>query len=131
MLSTVGVLSACQTTPVELPDWDSIPAATVECSQPLDATLDFTGTQIAMDDQAIIRLGQYETAFEANRDNLRDACEALRQQAMAYNMLVQSGNMQREIAVIRQELLNQERRNRQIDNWFYRVIILLGAGASL
>ena len=51
---------------------------------------------------------------------------ALEAQAQAYNSLIEAGKMQQQIAQIRQEMLDQSRKDHMVDNLTHRVIIVLG-----
>jgi len=129
----IGILTGCSSTPVSLPSWD-IPEATEEAQQPLElpvrpqATLSATG-MAEFSQEGMLQLQRYVAASEANFAIARANAQALEAQSRAYNALIQAGQLQRQVAEIRQELLEIERRDHFIDVWFHRGIIVLGAVA--
>ena len=118
LLFLVGISAGCSSNPVTLPDWDLEPAE-VTAQEPL-ALPQLTDplTAEALESLLIISEGNYEIAFANAR--------ALNAQAQAYNALIEAGKMQVQIAEIRQEMLDQERRDHMVDNLTYRVVIILG-----
>ena len=126
----IGILTVCSSTPVTLPSWDIPPAAT-EAQQPLSlperpvATLSASG-KAEFSKEGMNQLRRYTTASEANFEIAKANAAALEAQSRAYNALIDAGKMQRQVAEIRQELLEAERRDHFIDNWFHRGLIALG-----
>jgi len=129
-LLAIGILTGCSSTPPELPEWD-IPRATEEAQAPLTlperpkATVtDVGGAMFTA--QGMQQLKRFVVASEANYDIAQANAEALEAQSKAFNALIDAGTVQREVAQIRQELLETERRDHFIDNWFHRGVIILG-----
>jgi len=126
----LGTLSGCANTPVSLPSWD-IPQATEEAQQPLElpvrpqATLSETG-MAEFSQEGMLQLQRYAAASEANFAIARANAQALEAQSRAYNALIDAGELQRQVAEIRAELLELERRDHFIDVWFHRGVIVLG-----
>lgn len=130
MLLLIGILTGCSSTPVELPEWD-IPEANVQAQYPLSlperppASIGQSGnaefTQAGM-----LQLQRYAVTSETNFTIAQANAEALEAQSRAYNSLIDAGKMQHQVAQIREELLEIERRDHATDNWFYRGIIALG-----
>jgi hypothetical protein len=79
----------------------------------------------------LLQLERIIETGKANHDIAAANAEAAKAQSQAYNQLIEAGRMQREVAVIRQEMLDQERRDHQVDNLFHRVIIALGIVAAV
>ena len=124
-------LSGCASqNPVDLPDWDLTPA-TVEIQQPLrlpefpspgrqpDDTLTFTPEQFAV-------VLDYMTIAGGNYDIAAENAAALDALSKAYNHLIEAGKLQMQFTQVRDEQLARERRDHEMDNWFYRGLIALG-----
>ena len=124
-------LSGCASqNPVDLPDWDLTPA-TVEIQQPLrlpqfpsperqpDDTLTFTKAQFAV-------ILDYMTVAGGNTDIALENAAALESLSKAYNHLIEAGKLQMQFTQVRDEQLQRERREHEMDNWFYRGLIALG-----
>jgi hypothetical protein len=105
--------------------------ATVEIQQPLrlpefpsparqpDDTLSFTPEQFAVVlDYMVISGGNYDIALEN--------AAALESLSGAYNHLIEAGKLQMQFTQVRDEQLQRERREHEMDNWFYRGLIALG-----
>jgi hypothetical protein len=122
-------LSGCVTSPT-LPEWDTLPLASVEVQrpvalppQPLAATS--TDTTITFDEQGIRELEAFYLAAQGNQVIAQENVLALEAQSRAYNELLQAGEFQRQIAVIRQEQLVEERKRHWWDKIFLGGIIVL------
>ena len=129
-------LSGCASAPTPLPEWQSLPLASVEIQRPLDLparplAASATETTITFDEQGIRDLESFYLIAQGNQMVGESNAEALEAQSRAYNALLQAGELQRQIAVIRQELLEQERKNHFWDNIFYRGIIVVGVVAAV
>jgi len=132
----LGSLSGCASqSPVDLPDWDLTPA-TVEIQQPLrlpempspertdEDTFTFTPDQFA-------RLLDYATVAGGNYDIALENAAALEALSGAYNHLIEAGKLQMQFTQVRDEQLQRERREHEMDNWFYRGLIALGIAVAL
>ncbi len=93
------------TNPVAYPDLCPIPWASTSCWQRLDVYED-----IAIGNLSIAQL---------NADIARDS-------DTAYDFILSSAKRQQQIGRIREEMLEQERRDHLLDNWFHRGLIALG-----
>jgi len=72
----------------------------------------------------VVAIGNYEIAQEL--------ANALRSSDASYDALLGAAKVQQELSRIRQELLEKERRDHAIDNWWYRgIIALIGVGVAL
>ena len=130
------VLSGCANSPVELPSWDQLDYAEGEVQMPLSlperpqiASSDDSSVTYNIDQFAI--LVDYMDAAEANESIATDNAEALESMERAYNHLIDAGKMQREVSILRQQLLDEERNAHLIDNMWHRGIIVLGIIAAV
>jgi hypothetical protein len=71
-------------------------------------------------------LVDYMDVAEANQAIAEDNAEALESMERAYNHLIDAGKMQREVAILRQQLLDESRNAHLIDNMWHRGLIALG-----
>ena len=124
-------LAGCANSPVELPSWDQLDYADGEVQMPLSlpdrpqiATSDDLSATYNLDQFAV--LVDYMDVAEANESIATDNADALKSMEQAYNHLIDAGKMQREVAVLRQQLLDEERNAHLIDNLWHRGIIVLG-----
>lgn len=97
------------TDPTEYPDLCNIPWTSANCWQRLDVFED-------------VAIGNQELA-QLNADIARDSDEA-------YDHILSAAKSQQQISQIREEQLEIERRDHLLDNWFYRIIIVLGLASS-
>jgi hypothetical protein len=126
----LGALTACSTTPPELPDCE-IPLAPESAQQPiilpdLPAVVSSTETTATFDLEGMKRLKQYRIASETNMTIASDNAGALEARNESVNYLIECGKSAKAFAAVRQEQLDIERRDHFIDNWFYRGLIALG-----
>jgi len=79
-----------------------------------------------------LKLDAFDIVATANSSLAGLNASALRKSDASYDQLIEAGKLQQQLAIIRQDLLKQERQAHMMDNWFYRIIIALGlAGAAL
>ncbi len=124
------MVSACATEPIQLPDFEEAARSDAEVTNPVTlpklCTIPFTAAECwqrldVFDDVAV---GNTETA-QLNADIARDG-EA------AYDHILSAAQKQQEIAQIRQEMLEAERKDHFIDNMWHRgLIIVLAIGMIL
>jgi len=129
-------LIGCQTNPVELPLWDDLEYASTDVVSPTvlparPAPESSDQHTVSYDAAGFDILISYMDVSDANYDVAVALALALQAQAVAYNHLIDAGKMQRQIAVIRAELLQEERTGRTVDRIFYQGIIVLGLLAAL
>lgn len=73
----------------------------------------------------------YEEVAEFNTVAAENLLSALVKSEEATNYIIEAAKMQREIAIIRQDLLEESRRQHTMDKWFYRVLIVAIGAAAL
>lgn len=127
--------ASCATAPVDLPEWDlAARQDDLEVADPipLPALCEIPSTG-QWPVQCWKALDAYDIAATANYEAAVLNANALRQSEGAYDHLIEAGKLQSQLAQIREEMLERERRAHTMDNWFYRVIITLGlvVGATL
>jgi len=129
LLFLAGISAACSNNPVVLPVWDLEPAE-IEAQKPLTLPVlpsaGVSGDLATFGQAEMVQLERYVTTSEGNYLIALANAEALESQAKAYNALIEAGKMQRQIAVIRQEMLDQERSDHFVDNMTHRIVILVG-----
>ena len=127
-LIAVGCASQPRT---PLPDWEAAAREEQEVADPIKlpelCALPSDGRWGAR--CWVIFVDQYEIIAEGNTEIAFLNASALRKTEAAYDHLIAAGKMQQEIAEIRQELLEEERRGRMMDTWWYRGLIALGVVA--
>lgn len=122
------MVAGCASNPVELPDWDlAARQSDVEVTNPLPlpmlCAIPETGVWPA---ECWKMLDAYDIVASANYEAAASNASALRKSEAAYDSLIEAGKLQSQLARIREEMLERERRAHTLDNWFYRVIIALG-----
>lgn len=136
-LCLIVIISGCSSTAVELPQWDDLEYSSTEISMPVrlpqrPSESSFTESTVTYNSDGFDRLIAYMDVSDANYDVGVALAKALEAQARAYNHLIDAGRFQHEIAVIRQEQLEQERKDHFIDNLWHRgFIVLIGIGTVL
>ncbi len=120
--------SGCASNPPELPTWDFEPLDTdIAEAIPLGAMPMPTGNAAG---ELVLTLEQgqelelYQVRADSNTLLANDNAAAARELQKSHSELVVAGKSQREVAVLRQELLDQERADRRSDNLFHRVLII-------
>ncbi len=110
-----------------LPDWSGAAREVKEVADPIELP---ELCEIPRDGQWSLdcwrALNEYDIVASGNTDIAIANTEALRKTEAGYDHLILAGQMQQEIAEIRQELLDEERKGRMMDKWFYRGVITLG-----
>lgn len=132
---TLGALTACSTTPIELPDCE-VPVASLVVQQPLPLPelpdeVSRTANTATFNKAGMADLKLYRIAAETNFNIGVATAGALLARNQATNELISCSKMQKEWAKIREEMLEQERRDHLVDNWFHRVLIALGILVTL
>ena len=124
-------LSGCASqNPVDLPDWDLTPA-TVEIQQPLrlpeiPSPASTTEDSVTFTREGFAALVQYTIVAGGNTDIALENAAALEALSRSYNHLIEAGKLQMQFTQVRDEQLQRERREHEMDNWFYRGLIALG-----
>ncbi len=125
-----SLLIGCATPPDPFPAWD-IPEASTDVQRPLttpDRPKAATHTEdtITFNRQGMDDLEEFFQIAVSNEVISQANANALQSQAMAFNSLLQAAEFQRQIGIIKSELLELERSNHFWDNLFYRIAIALG-----
>lgn len=126
----LGVLTACSSTPLELPTCQ-IPETSLDTQQPLTlpelpVEVSSTESTATFDVAGMQQLKRYRIASEANSAIASANADALAARNESTNALIECSEGQEHWSQIREEMLEQERRDHFIDNWFYRGVIALG-----
>lgn len=113
--------------PVALPDWEMAARVEMETADPtplpLLCEIPATGTWTLECWQA---LDEYDIVATGNTVIAQANADALRKTEQGYDALIGAGKLQQQLSQIRQEMLERERREHTMDNWFYRIVIGLG-----
>jgi hypothetical protein len=122
--------SACAVDPIQLPDFEAAERQKVEITDPIDYSvlceIPFEGVECYQ------RLDVFEDEAEANQELAQINAEIARDSDAAYDHILSAAKQQQEIAQIRQEMLEAERRDHMWDNVWHKVlIVLLGLGYAL
>lgn len=131
----LGSLNGCASSPVDIPKWDLVPVEEQaqhpirlpELPSPVastDSTVTFTQPDFA-------RLLRYATVSGGNYEIAEANALALESMNEAYNSLIVAGQAQLSFTQVREEQLQQERRDHFIDNWFHRGLIALAILVTL
>lgn len=126
-----GVVS-CASVP-ENP-WDGLTVDTVPAAQPLDcvwpAPNDVIGDSVVFDNAGVNDLDDYKQCSEDNAAIVTEHAAQIAELKVARKALVESGQSQRNIAEMRAEMLEDERRHNFYTSIGYWVVII-GLVASL
>ena len=129
------LISGCATERYQIPDWDMAERdQTQEAVDPdaLPELCEIDGQSGAWSLECWQVFVRYVEIAETNTEVAALMASALRQSDQAYDYLLGAGRLEQQLAQIRQDLLEDERRAHKMDNWFYRGIIALGLiGAAL
>ncbi len=85
-----------------------------------------SGEMLGWDAPCVKSFLLFESAAIGNTEIAVHNTSALRKTEAAADNLVNAGKLQREVAIIRQELLAESRAAHTRDKWFYRIVITLG-----
>lgn len=109
---------------VKLPDWETAAIEKSEIADPIDLPL---LCKIPFESaKCWLKLEQYDIVAFGNTEIARANNEALLKTEAAYSHLINAGKLQQEVAVLRREMYEQEKRDRIYDKWFYRTVIVIG-----
>ena len=126
-----GALIGCSSTPLELPTCE-IPKAPAEAQHPLSlpelpVEVSSTETTATFDIAGMMQLKRYRIASETNERVSNLNAKALEARNESINALIECTKYQKVWAEVREEMLQQERFNHSMDNYWHRAIIVLGA----
>jgi len=124
------MVSACVVEPIQLPKFEEAERKDVEVSDPVDypALCEIPWTTA----ECYQRLDVFEDVAEDNKELAMLNADIARDSDKAYDHILSAAKQQQEIAQIKQEILEAERRDHFFDNvknWTF--IILLGLGYAL
>jgi heat shock protein HspQ len=74
---------------------------------------------------------QYIEVAQNNRDLANLNAEIAEDSDQAYDHILNAAKSQQQIAVIREDMLADERKDHFLDNLWHRVLIVVGIGAAL
>ncbi len=121
------IVGGCARTPTTpLPDWTSAEREESEIAYPIElpelCSLPSDGQWAAACWEIFV--DEYEIIAEGNTTIAGSNARALRKTEQAYDQLIEAGKLQQQLAGIRKEMLEDERRQREYDKWYYRAIII-------
>jgi hypothetical protein len=77
-------------------------------------------------------LDAYDIVATGNTEIAQELANALNASDASYDALLSAAKIQQELSQIRQDLLEKERRDHVVDNWWHRgLIVLIGIGVAL
>jgi len=134
LLTALIAVGCASPKPYDLPNWESAARIDTEIAEvkelPVLCEIPRTGQWSV---ECWGALNEYDIIASANYDIAKANIEALGKTESAYDHLIEAGKLQQQLATIRKEMLDQERREHTWDNWFYRAVIagiLLAFGAA-
>lgn len=127
------IVGGCATSnETTLPDWETAAREETEIASPIELPL---LCEIPRDGVWTPRcwklLSEYDIIAFGNTEIAQHNAAALAKTEMAYDKLINAGKLQQEVAVIRQEMYEQEKQDRTYDKWFYRTVIVVGGLAVI
>jgi hypothetical protein len=129
LILLIVLISGCATDRYVVPDWNTVERDTTQAAVDPDALpelCDIDGATGAWSLECWQAFVRYVEIAETNTEVAALMAEALRKSDAAYDYLIAAGKLEQQLAQIRQDLLEDERRAHRMDNWFYRGIIALG-----
>lgn len=120
----VLTLSACAGRQVTIPDWSAAEREPKEITDPIQLPLLCEIPWATTECWAAVE--QYEVVSEGNTAIAQANADALRKSEAAYDHLIEAGKLQQQYAQLREEMLDEEKREHLYDNLFHRVIIVTG-----
>ncbi len=129
----LGALASCASEPPQR--WQGLTTETEPSARPLDCgsfpfPSDFNDEQVVYDQSGVNELEAYRLCSEANETIANENANTVDQLKVARKGLVEAGQAQENIANMRQEMLEDERRH----NFFEKIglyVVIIGLGASL
>jgi len=123
-------VSACAVDPIQLPKFETAERKDVEVTDPVEYSelceIPFTTAECYQ------RLDVFDDEANDNKDIAQLNADIARDSDEAYDRILSAAKKQQEVAQIRQEMLEAERRDHFWDNvWHKLFIVLLGLGYAL
>jgi hypothetical protein len=124
------MVSACAVDPIQLPDFEAAARQDIEVTDPAQYP---DLCEIPFDTaECYQRLDVFEDVAIGNQELAQINADIARDSDAAYDHILSAAKQQQEIAQIRQEMLEAERRDHMWDNVWHKVlIVLLGLGYAL
>lgn len=134
-LLVLFLLVGCGGTPLELPTCE-VPRGISEVQEPLSLPhmpqeISSTDSTATFNIYGITQLERFRQASLANVEIAKKNAEALQARNEEVNALIECSRYQNVWMEVREEMLEQERRDHALDNFWHRGIILLGAIAGV
>ncbi len=124
------MVSACAAEPIQLPKFEEAERANIEVTDPteLPELCEWPWTT----GECLQRLDVYEDVAVGNTTLAQVNADIARDSDGAYDYILSAAKKQQEIAQIRQEMLEAERRDHFVDNvWHRALIIALAVGLAV
>ncbi len=131
----VGGLIGCSSTPLELPTCE-IPEAPASAQHALSLPempqeVSATDSTATFDLGGLLQLERFRQAALANEQIANENALALEARNESVNALIECSKYQKIWMEVREDMLEQERHDHAMDNWFYRGVITLGVLAAV
>ncbi len=131
----VGGLIGCSSTPLELPTC-TIPGPSPEVGHPISvpempAEVSATADTATFDLPGLLQLERVRQASLANSEVAEQNALALQARNTEITELIECARYSTIWMEVREDMLEQERHDHAMDNWFYRGVITLGVLASV
>ncbi len=129
-------LTACSTTPLELPTCE-IPAPMAEIGQPVSvpempSAVSQTEDTATFDRAGVVALTQVRIAADTNSTIAQENALAIESRNEEVNQLIECARYSKIWMEVREDMLDQERKDHQFDNYWHRgVILALALGLAL
>jgi len=128
IIGAVLLINGCATSPAESP-WNGLTTETAPAVAALDcgafpAPSGATEAQIVYDEAGVNALEAYRVCSEANESNVDEHAAQIGQLKVARKALVEAGQAQRNIATMKQQMLDEERRHHFFQSLGYWVLII-------
>ena len=129
----VGGLASC--TSQQISPWDGLTTETEPATKAIDCgsfpfPSDFNDSQVVYDQSGVNNLEAYRLCSEANENIANENAAMVDQLKLARKGLTEAGRSQRNIADLRQEMLEDERKH----NFFEKIglyVVIIGMGIAL
>ena len=129
-------LAACSTTPLELPTCE-VPAPMAEVGQPVSVpempvAIDSTEDWATFDRAGVVALTKVWVAAGTNETVASENALAIESRNEEVNQLIECARYSKIWMEVREDMLEQERKDHQFDNYWHRgVILALALGLAL
>lgn len=124
------MVSGCAVEPIQLPKFETAERQDIEVTDPVEYTLLCPLPWTT--EECLQRLDVFEDEAIDNKELAQLNADIARDSDEAYDYILSGAKKQQEIAQIRQEMLEAERRDHFIDNVWHRTLILaLAIGLAL